>query len=121
MSSVDLRTAVPAPLLSAGSIGLSTSSLPEKFPSVINGAAAWTSNTFNNNNEFVYHLTAAQIAELTQGLAKFKGTYLGLPILVTFAYPPAQQPCASSTVMMAYFFVLKKSTAKPQPCLLPLS
>lgn len=81
MSSVYLRAAVPAPLLSAGSIDLTTSSLPENFPSVINGAAAWTSNTFNNNNDFVYNLTAAQIAELIQGLAKFKGMYLSLLVL----------------------------------------
>ncbi|PSS03640.1 hypothetical protein BD289DRAFT_358794 [Coniella lustricola] len=86
MSSVDLRTAVPAPLLHAGSIDFATASLPENFPSVIQSSAAWTGNTFNKS-EFIYHLTGSQLEEISQGLLKFKDTGLNATKITADTFP----------------------------------
>lgn len=76
MSSVDAQTVVSTPFLDAASIGNAASdlvTLPKGFPASVPGHKTFTGNDFEKGEGFVYHLTAAEIVEIKQALASFKG------------------------------------------------
>ncbi|KAF3768915.1 Clavaminate synthase-like protein [Cryphonectria parasitica EP155] len=72
MSSVEAQTIVPAPWADAKGIDMNSNALPEGFPAMIHGDSAWTATNFSNNNEYIYHLSAAEVSEVKQGLDGFK-------------------------------------------------
>lgn len=76
MSSVDAQTVVPTPFLDAAISGVAASgpiTLPKGFPSSVPGHKTFTGNDFAKEEGFIYYLTAAEITEIKQALAAFKG------------------------------------------------
>ena len=47
--------------------------VPQGWPTQLSGPLVWTTDDFQNENEFVYHLSDADKAEIVDALTHFKG------------------------------------------------